>query len=115
MGFSITASAQCDYCGQLLSSSDEDCDHNGQPVDTRVFRRLSEGRDSLVGVEATPSWKWHKLAEDVGDDWIAYQYLGTKEQVNGLLQSPMWDSVRELPQMGTSLSAPNDVFKHIEE
>jgi len=107
MGFSFTATAECDYCGQLLGSSDEDCDHDGDTVRSRVFRRLGEGRDSLVGVKATHDWKWYKLAEEVGEDWIAYEYLGTREEVNSMLS--VRGSVADLPRLSMSLSAPRDV------
>lgn len=112
MGFSFTATAQCDKCGQLLGSSDEKCDHDGQTVKSRVFRRLGEGRDSLVGVVSTPAWKWYKLKETVDDEWIAYEYLGTKKHVNGLLGGPMWSSVEELPHVAMSIHAPDDVDDH---
>ena len=109
MGFSFTATAQCDYCGQLLGSSDEECDHDGEPVDTRVFRRLGEGRESLVGVECTPRYKWYKLAEEIGEDWIAYEYLGTKDHVNSMLDGNFWDGVADLPKISMSVDAPSDV------
>jgi hypothetical protein len=112
MGFSFTATAECDYCGNLLSSSDETCDHDGQPVEKYVFRRLGEGRDSLVGVKACPKWKWHKLKEQADDEWIAYEFLGTKSRVNGLLTGPIWFSVDELPKLGMSIHAPNSVEEH---
>lgn len=107
--FTFSATAECDVCGAYLSSSDEECDHNGETVDVRVFRRMHEGRDSLVGVETVPSRKWHELKDRVGDDWIAYQYLGTKDQVNKMLQSGMWDGVDDLPKVSMSLDAPKDV------
>lgn len=109
MGFSFTATAQCDYCGQLLGSSDEECDHEGRPVANHVFRRLQGGRDTLVGVKATARWKWYKLAEDVGEDWIAYEYLGTKEHVNNMLDGNFWETVEDLPKISMSVDAPNDV------
>lgn len=111
MGFSFTATAQCDKCGQLLGSSDEGCSHDNQTVSKHVFRRLSEGRDSIEGVEATAGWKWYKLKERVGDDWIAYEYLGTKEHVNAMLDGS-YDSVEELPRLTMSVDAPADVGEH---
>jgi hypothetical protein len=108
MTFSFTATAKCDECGQLLGSSDENCDHDGAPVDKHLFRELGEGRESLVGVKTTNSYKWHKLAQKVGDYWIAYQYLGPKSSVNRMLQVS-WDSVKELPQQEMSASAPSSV------
>ena len=109
MGFSFTATAQCDYCGQLLSSSDEECDHDGQKVGTYVFRRIGEGRESLVGVEATPQWKWYNLAEKIGEDWIAYEYLGARDQVDSMLDGNVWGGVADLPKISMSVDAPSDV------
>lgn len=112
MGFSFTATAQCDYCGNLLGSSDEDCDHDGAPVKKHTFRRIAEGRDSLTGVKSTQSFKWHKLKEEVGDSWIGYEYLGTKESVNTMLKELNYGSVDELPKVCMSLAAPAEVEEH---
>lgn len=113
MTFSFTATAQCDACGQLLSSSDEDCDHDGRSVDAHVFRRLGEGRESLIAVETTILWKWYRLKELVEDDWIAYQWLGTKEYVNSLLTPER--GIKELPHIEMSCDAPQDVTEHNNE
>lgn len=113
MGFSFTATAQCDECGQLLGSSDEECDHDGWPVDKHVFRRIGGGRDSLIGVKSTALWKWYKLAEKVDEDWIAYEYLGTKDTVNSMLDGTFWDGVEDLPKVSMSVDAPNDVNETI--
>lgn len=115
MGFSFTATAQCDYCGELLGSSDEECNHNGASVKKRLFRRIGGGRESLIAVKSCPEWKWHKLAEAEQDDWIAYEYLGTKDHVNTMLEQRMWQSVADLPKMQMCADAPDDVHDHIEE
>lgn len=107
--FTFTATAECELCGAYLSSSDEECDHDGRPVDKHLFRRLSEGRDSLIGVRSTARQKWYRLEEKVGDDWIAYEYLGTKDTVNSMLDGMMWESVEDLPKIAMSIDAPNDV------
>lgn len=113
MGFSFTATARCDKCGEYLSSSDEDCDHNGEPVNTKLFRRLAGEMDTVVEVDATVSWKWYALKEIVGDDWIAYQYIGQKEYVQGMLEDEtLWEGVGDLPVISTSIDAPNDVEEH---
>lgn len=107
--FTFSATAECDVCGDYLSSSDEECDHNGQNVEVRVFRRLYEGRDSLVGVKTVNSRKWQELKDKIGDDWIAYQYLGTKEHVNTLLRNGSWDGISDLPKISMSTDAPKDI------
>jgi len=111
MGFSFTATAKCDACGQLLGSSTEECGHDGKNVNKHVFRKLGEGRDSLVGVSATATYKWYRLAEEVGKDWIAYQYIGTKNHVNAMLKT--WESVEELPHITMSCDAPADVSDEV--
>lgn len=115
MGFSFTATAECDHCGQLLGSSDENCDHNGRTVEKHLFRRLGEGRDSLTGVQTTAPYKWYSLAEDIGEDWIAYQYLGTKQHVNALLESKACDSIEEMSYISMSTKAPPDVNEDVFE
>lgn len=115
MGFSFTATAQCDKCGQLLGSSDEDCDHDGREVRTHVFRKMGEGRESLVGVEATATYKWYRIAKEVGESWIGYEYLGTKGHVNSMIDSPVWESVESLPHITMSCDAPLDVNEEVFE
>ena len=107
--FTFTSTSECDFCGAYLSSSDEDCDHDGNPVETHVFRRMNSGRESLIGVECAIQYKWYALEEKVGDDWIAYQWLGTREFVESMVNSVMWDNVEELPMKAMSLDAPKDI------
>lgn len=107
--FSFVGTAECDYCGGALSSSDEDCDHDGEPVDKHAFRRIGGGRSSMIGVKSTAKYKWHRLKEKVDDDWIAYQYIGTKDHVNSMLNGRMWSDVSDLPTIAMSTSAPDGV------
>lgn len=107
--FTFTSTAECELCGAFLSSSNDDCDHDGQPVGIHVFRRMSEGRDSMVGVECAIRYKWYALEEKAGDDWIAYQWLGTKESVENMLNAPSWNDIEDLPMRAMSLDAPKDV------
>lgn len=60
----------------------------------------------MVGVETTAQHKWQKLSEKVGDDWIAYQYLGTREEVTSMLESHLWDGVGDLPMRSMAVNAP---------
>lgn len=106
--FSFTATAECDLCGAYLSSSDEACDHDGQTVNTYIFREIGKGRDSMKGVEATAQHKWHALERKVGDDWKKYEWLGTRESVTTMLNGH-WETVEDLPHRAMSLDAPRDV------
>jgi hypothetical protein len=113
MGFSFTATARCDKCGEYLSSSDEDCDHNGEPVNTHMFRRLSGEWETVVEVDTTPQWKWYALKETIGDDWIAYQYIGQMENVQNMLgEETLWEGVDDLPAISTSVDSPDGVEEH---
>ncbi len=105
--FSFKATAECQLCGAFLSSSDEDCGHDGREVHSQVFRRIGGGRDDIVGVKSTTPHKWHKLEEKVGDDWIAYQWLGPRESVNSMLH--LWGDIEDIPHRAMSVDAPNDV------
>lgn len=107
--FTFSATTQCDLCGTYLSSSDETCDHNGKTISVHLFRRLREGRDSLIGVESAPSQKWNLLEEKVGDDWIAYQYIGTRSTVTSMLSGGhTWNTIEELPLIEMSIHASKD-------
>lgn len=105
--FTFTSTSECDMCGKYLSSSDEECDHDGHTVETHVFRRMNEGRDSMVGVKSTTQHKWYALEEKIGDDWIAYQWLGTRDEVNSSLKR--YDCFAKIPMRAMSLDAPTDV------
>jgi len=107
--FTFTSTAECNVCGEYLSSSDDECDHNGYEVKTFVFRRLNEGRESMTGVKSVATQKWYDLEEKIGDDWIAYQYIGTKDQVESMLSGSMLDDIEDLPMISMSTDAPKDV------
>lgn len=92
-------------CGAYLSSSDEDCDHDGQEVTKHLFREIAGGRDSLVGVECCETLAWQKLQEGVGDDWIGYEYLGPKPWVNENLRAGTWDSIEDMPKRSMALAS----------
>jgi hypothetical protein len=96
-------------CGAYLSSSDEDCDHDGMSVEKHLFREIDGGRDSLVGVECCLTRAWHRLQERVGDDWIGYEYLGTKAYVVDNINAGLWDDVASMPRKSMALSAPDDI------
>ena len=84
----------------FVSPSDEDCD-------THVFRRLNEDRTSSVEVECKERHVWKKLEESVGDDWIAYQWLGSKDRVENMLNG-YWDSFEELPKIAMAHERQQD-------
>lgn len=109
--FSITAAAECNTCGQLLSTSDEDCTVCSEDeVYEQMFRRIvSKDGPDVIGVRATMDFKWEKLKREVGDDWIGYEWLGPKESVIALTDMPAWDSIEEVPRREMSTRAPKDL------
>lgn len=106
--FTFTDTIQCNVCGEILSSSEENCKHKGAEVNIHVFREIGSGLHSLEGVEATNRYKWHALREKVGDDWTKYELLGSIETVRALLDSS-WKRVEDLPRQSMSLDAPRAV------
>jgi hypothetical protein len=107
MGFSFSATARCELCGEYLSSSDEECDHKGQKPVENMFRHVSW--DKTVSVEACPGFHWHALKDMEGDDWIGYKWLGPKSQVKSMLNGVMWDDIDDLPHIQMSTDAPKEV------
>lgn len=107
MTFSFSATARCGKCGEYLSSSDEECDHDGQEVQQHVFRHITD--DDVVAVEATARYKWHALKREWGEDWIAYEWLGPRESVQNMVTSSTWDGVKDIPKRAMSLDAPSEV------
>lgn len=104
--FTFSATAECNKCGRYISSSDKECDHNGHTVNKHLFRRLGEGRSSMTGVLSTSMYKWVKLEEKIGEEWIEFVYIGTKDSVENMLNSSSWDSVAGLPTQSMSYEAP---------
>lgn len=63
--FSFTATAECDRCGNLLSSSTEDCD-KCSPEDLSRYHFEHMLDDAVVTVwSVTPERAWHDLMEKV--------------------------------------------------
>lgn len=111
MSFSFTATAECEMCGALLSSSEETCSHDGEEVKEHVFRRLEQPDAEII--ESCGSWAWYKLAETVGKDWIAYQYLGTEQLVESKISSTVFPEFANLTPIAHSIDAPSDVNERI--
>lgn len=109
MGFSFSATARCDLCGEYLSSSDEECDHKGQKPVENMFRRIGDGEPHIVSVEACPGWHWYALKDMVEDDWIAYEWLGPKGLVKSMTGGPTWETIDDVPKRAMSLDAPSEV------
>lgn len=107
MGFSFSATAQCDLCGEYLSASDEECDHGGKIVAEQMFRSMIE--DTIISVKACRGWQWQSLEERVGDEWIGYVWLGSKDHVKNMTSGPVWNSVEEIPYRAMSTDAPDGV------
>lgn len=107
--FTFSATARCDKCGNMLSSSDESCNHNGESVQKHFFREITASDPKVMQVETTHSWRWYALAEATSDEWIKYEWLGKRETVNTLLSGRNYESIEDLPKQGTPLDAPNDV------
>ena len=103
MGFDLSATAQCDFCGKYLSSNDAECkEHSQEDVSMHVFRRF---RTSLtVRVLATRQYKWQKLADSIGEDWIAWQYLGDRSYFLSQLQQ---HTISDIPRQAMSTDARN--------
>lgn len=110
MGFSFSATARCDLCGEYLESSDANCDHKGQKPTEQVFRHLS--KDKTVCVEACPGWHWQSLKNMEGDEWIAYKWLGPKSLVKSMVGTVTWDTIDDLPHMSMSTDAPSEVEEY---
>lgn len=109
--FSFTSTAECDYCGNMLSSSDQDCGKcDKSDRKQHVFRSVSSGLEpDTIVVEAVGDHMWHKLNAEVGEDWIGYAWLGSRESVQEMVGSYMWDSIEDIPYRQMSYNAPDDV------
>jgi hypothetical protein len=96
--FEFTATASCDYCGNLLSSSDEECDNcSSEEVEQHVFRKIRSDSSEIVLVRATMSYKWDRL-EEVVDDWKSYEWLGPRGEVRSMVGRNPWPSVEDVPR-----------------
>jgi hypothetical protein len=108
MGFDFTATARCDYCGNYMNDSDEECEeHTSQDLSLHFFRRLTS--DNVCAVRATSEYKWHKLADMQGDDWIAWLYIGERSYVQSMFAKKGNDSMSDIDHRQMSLDAPHDI------
>lgn len=100
MGFSFTALAECDMCGEPLSSSDEECDACAEAeVVMMVFRRLQshETRTIEVSMMVDNDFLWEKFARSLdGEDPLPYVLLGTNDFVESMLDSFSVDDITDI-------------------
>jgi hypothetical protein len=75
-----------------------------------MFRHLVE--DNIVSVEACPGFHWYALKDMVGEEWIAYGWLGPKSSVKSMVGLVSWETIDDLPNMSMSLDAPNGVQEY---
>jgi hypothetical protein len=90
MGLSFTALFECEFCGEPLTSADEDCplcsDRENQDI---LFRNIftDETRSVEVAIAASPCFMWEKFARSLdGEDPIPYAIIGSKSTVDLMLQ-----------------------------
>jgi RNA polymerase subunit RPABC4/transcription elongation factor Spt4 len=99
--FSFTATATCDYCGNLLSSSTEECGAcSKEDISQHFFREIAGS--TVITVCSTNSHVWQKL-ESVVDDWWQYEWLGQRRTVYLLLTSSSWSDIHDIPSKQTAL------------
>lgn len=104
MGFDFSATAQCDYCGNYMNSSDKECEHGDSEVLPLFFRHVST--DELTCIRSTPEYKWQKLANSKGEDWIAWVFIGRRSLVSSYLERT---TVDDIPSIAFSVDARIDV------
>lgn len=93
MDFDLTATTECDFCGNYLSSSDEECgEHIEGDIGVHFFRELNS--DNLSAVRATREHCWQKLANNKGEGWIRWMYLGERELVSNFVKD---HEISEIP------------------
>lgn len=96
--FSFTATASCQYCGALLSSSEETCDDCCEDeIYQQMFRRMTGDSSETVAVRSTLLHKWDRLEEVVGGDWQSYQWLGPRSEVQSMVGREPWPSIEDVP------------------
>lgn len=101
MGFSFTSLAECEYCGNPLSNSTEECDEcDGVPDIEVVFKNLLTGdiESIIVSKIRTSDYLWEELARSV-DDYTALEFglLGTREQVDRFLDMSRYSRITDVP------------------
>lgn len=87
MGFSITSSAECSKCGQMLASSDEDCSACPNAwIHETVFGHVSDDVEVRfeVSTAASLSWLFEQASERLpdGHDPVGLVWLGNAESVD---------------------------------
>jgi len=96
--FTFSAPGSCQYCGTLLGHG-EDCDNcSKEQREQHFFRGIGSTEPETLTIESTMDFRWYKLANEIGQDWIKYEWLGTRDDVNGMIGIEMWDDIREIPR-----------------
>jgi len=73
--FSFTATAQCDRCGNYLSSSDEECDEClGMPLISYHFVDITGNSSEKIVIDAVNSRQaWQKLSDRDHDSPLVWK------------------------------------------
>lgn len=104
MGFEFNALKECDSCGKPMSPSDDECENCADmEIATFVFRKLNtnETRELEISMGASRDFMWEQLAKSCdGTDPRVWFVLGLRETVDNLLDSVLFDEVRDLPTNG---------------
>jgi hypothetical protein len=109
MGFEFSSTAQCEYCGNYMSTSTGECDeHTVDELSLYYFRHLSTG-DVFV-VRSTYDHMWYKLADMKGEDFISWEFIGDRQYVYSMLSVSYNDSVEDIDRLLMSVDAPADVL-----
>lgn len=108
--FNFTATAQCNYCGNLLESSDKTCGEcDSDDIYQQMFRRISDGEPEIIAVESTHTYKWYKLKSEIGENWIEYEWVGPREDVLGLINSGVWNNITDVPMRQMPHDGPSEI------
>lgn len=54
-------------------------------------------------------YRWHKLADQLDEEWKAYEWLGPRESVQNMVGRYMWETIQDIPRRQMSHEAPSDV------
>jgi len=103
MTFTFVEPERCARCG---SYKKDECDHTHE--NDYLFRHVVD--KEIVEINAVGEHRWQVLKDCVGEEWLLYEYIGTKESVEYEINNMHMGGIEDIPHIDTPENAPEYVF-----
>ena len=105
MTFTFVEPDRCKLCGSY--ENNDTCDHTHE--NTYMFRHVVD-KSKIVEIRAVGEHRWQVLKDEVGEEWLLYEYIGTDKDVQYIVENMHMGEVKDIPNVDTPENAPDYVF-----